>query len=58
MKIPKMPKGLMTRVRKEEAKNEKIRKVEERKKVIAAAKARLEKVREANRNKKPLPKKK
>lgn len=58
MKIPKMPKGLAMRIRKEEAKQSKLSQIAEKKKDIESLKKRLEVLKSANSAKKVLPKKK
>lgn len=49
MKLPKMPKGLMSRIRKEEAKAARSKKIADKKRAIDAAKKKLEALRKKNR---------
>jgi hypothetical protein len=49
-KLPKMPKGLSSRLRKAETKQRQLKKIADRKKEIESKKALLNKITEANRN--------
>lgn len=49
MKLPKMPKGLSSRIRKEEAKLQQKKKVNERKKTILAMRKKLETLKNQNK---------